>query len=85
MVTAATIRETVDHMVAEKGKKLNGVYRLAITTGELIELFELQPSIPHHRHFMGIIQMHYPGTTAEALGRGDGAQGFKLHIRIRSR
>ena len=85
MVTATKIRESVDRMAAEKGEKLNGVYRLSITTGELIELFGLKPSIPHHRHFMGVIQMHYPGTTAEALGRGDGAQGFKLHIRIRSR
>lgn len=85
MVTAARVREAVDRMVAEKGEKLNGVYRLTITTGELIEVFGLKTSIPHHRHFMGVIQMHYPGTTAEPLGRGDGAQGFRLNIRIRSR
>ena len=85
MVTARTVRNTVDQLAAEQGERQGKIYHLEKTTGELIEVFGLKPSAPHHRHIKGIIEMHYPGTTAEALGSGDGSSGFKLHIKIRSR
>jgi hypothetical protein len=85
MVTANTVRETVDRLAVEDGEKRGKVYRLTKTTGELIEMFGLKPSAPHHRHIKGIVEMHYPGTIAEVLGRGDGSDGFKLHIKIWSR
>ena len=84
-MTARTVRDAVDRLAAEQGEKLGKVYHLKKTTGELLEAFGLKPSAPHHRHIKGLIEMHYPGTTAEVLGIGDGTSGFKLHIRIRSR
>ncbi len=85
MVTRQALLETVDCLVVEKGEKKGNVYHLTITTGELIKAFGLKPSIPHHRHIQGLVKMHYQQTSIEVLGRGDGSEGFKLHIRIWSK
>ncbi len=85
MVGLKTVLETIDLLAVGRGEKIGNTYHLMVTTGELIESFGLKPSITHHRYIKGIVGMHYSGTTAEALGRGDGSSGFKLHIRIRSK
>ena len=85
MVTRQTLLDTIDRLLATNGEKEGRVYHLTITTGELIELFGLKPSLPHHRHIQGLVKMHYPETSVGTLGRGDGSDGFKLHIRIWSK
>lgn len=85
MVTQKQVRETVDRLAVTQGECRDRVYHLDVTTGELIESFGLKPSAPHHRHIKGLVEVHYPGTIAEPVGRGDGSQGFKLHVRIRSK
>jgi hypothetical protein len=85
MVQLKTILETVDLLALEKGEKSNGYYRVTVTTGELLKAFNLKPSLPHHRHIKAIVEMQYSGTTAKALGYGDGSSGFILNIKIRSK
>ncbi len=85
MVQLRTILETIDRLALERGKRQDSIYYLTVTTGELLDAFGLKPSIPHHNHIRGLVQMHYHGTTAEGLGRGDGSGGFKLHIKIWSK
>ena len=85
MVKLVTILETIYRLALERGEKHGSIYYVTVTTGELIAAFGLKPSLPHHRHIRGLVEMHYRGTTAEALGRGDGSGGFKLHIRIWSK
>ena len=85
MVALRTVLNTVDNLALERGEKQKGVYHVTVTTGELIEAFGLKPSIPHHRHIKSLVETHYSGTLAELVGRGDGANGFKLHIKIRSK
>ena len=85
MASQKIVTQVIDQMAVEKGEKRNGVYHLIVTTGELMEPLGLKPSVPHHRYIKGLVEMHYRGTTAETLGKGDGSQGFKLHIRIWSK
>jgi hypothetical protein len=85
MVQLKTVLETVDLLALEKGEKKNGYYRVKITTGELLKAFNLKPSTPHHRHIKAVVETHYSGTTAEAMGYGDGSSGFILHIKIWSK
>jgi hypothetical protein len=85
MVTRQTLLETVDRLLVEKGEKRGNIYHLTITTGELITAFGLKPSTPHHRHIQGLVKMAYPQSSVEVLGRGDGSDGFKLHIKVWSR
>jgi len=85
MVTSETVFQTINGLAIEQGNRQGHVYYLTITTGELMSAFSLKPSLPHHRYVKGLVEMHYPGTTAEVVGRGDGAQGFKLYIKIWSK
>ena len=85
MVQLKTVLETVDLLALEKGEKRGGYYRVVITTEELLKAFNLKPSLPHHRHIKALVELHYSGTTVEALGYGDGSSGFRLHIKIRSK
>lgn len=85
MVSSKTVLGIIDRLVAERGEKKNGVYRLIITTHELMEAFGLKPSIPHHRYIKGIVEMHYHGTRSETIGKGDGSQGFRLSIKVWSK
>jgi hypothetical protein len=84
MLNRKVFVEKIDQLAVAKGEKHGKVYHLTVTTGELIEAFGLKPSLPHHRHIKGLVEMHYYGTTSELVGRGDGADGFRLHLRIRS-
>jgi len=85
MVNTKTVYQTLDRLMLERGEKRNNIYHLTITTNELMEEFGLKPSIPHHRYIKGLIEMHYHGTHAETIGKGDGSQGFRLHIKIWSK
>ena len=85
MVASATVLATIDRLAAERGEKRGSVYHLTVTTEELMSEFGLKTSATHHRHLKGLVEMHYHGTTAEHIGRGDGSQGFTLHIRIWSK
>jgi hypothetical protein len=75
----------IDSLALEKGDKRKGVYHLEVTTIELMEPLGLKSSAAHHRYIKGLVEMNYKGTTAETIGRGDGSQGFKLHVRIWSK
>jgi hypothetical protein len=85
MVNQPQVLGTIDRLALKRGEKKGNFYYLTVTTGELLEAFDLKPSLPHHRHVKGLVEMNYHGTTAEGLGRGDGSDGFKLYIKIRSR
>lgn len=85
MSSQKKVCRVIDQLALEKGEKRGSMYHLLITTGELMGPLELKPSIPHHRYIKGLVEMNYKGTTAELVGKGDGSQGFKLHIRIWSR
>ena len=85
MVTRQKFLLTMDQLLVERGEYRDKMYRLTVTTGELLKLLDLKPSTPHHRHVKGLVEMHYRGTIAEPIGAGDGANGFNLHIKIRSK
>ena len=85
MVASTAVFQTINTLAVEKGDRQGNVYHLTVTTEELMSMFNLKPSIPHHRYVKGLIEMHYPKTTVELVGREDGSQGFKLHIKIWSK
>jgi len=74
---------SVDKLLLEKGEKKNGYWRATLTTGEIIKELNKIDHTSHHRNIKAMVEMHYPGTRAESIGV-NGAQGWKLYIRVRT-
>lgn len=81
---SAKVLEIVDRLALERGEKSNGFYRLTLTTEELMEPLGIKPSVAHHRYVRNAILTYYQVVSTELIGRDD-SQGFKLHIKIRSK
>lgn len=79
-----TLLDIIDKWALEKGQKKNKLYLLKVTTTEIMLALDLKPSPPQHRYVKTMVETHYPGTKAEALGR-NGEIGFILHIKIWSK
>jgi len=75
---------TVDTMLLERGEKRDKHWCGTITTGEIIKELNKIDHTSHHRNIKTMVEMHYPGTRAEPIGP-NGAQGWKLYIRVRTR
>ena len=75
---------TVDRMLVERGEQKNKHWCGVLTTGEIIQELNKVDHTSHHRNIKTMVEIHYPGTKAEPIGI-NGAQGWKLYIRVRTK
>jgi len=75
---------TVDKLLLEKGEQKGKHWCAITTTGEIIKELNKVAHTSYHRNIKTMVEMHYPGTKVEPIGH-NGAQGWKLYIRVRTR
>ncbi len=76
-------KTTIDTLILEHGEKKGQSWIAVLTTGQIITELNKVDHTSYHRNIKTMVEIHYPGTKAEPLGR-NGAQGWKLYIKVRT-
>jgi len=79
-----TFVEMVDGLLLEKGEQKNKHWCATVTSAEILEALQKHKHNTTHRNAKALVDIHYPGTRFEPIGV-NGANGWKFHIRVRTK